>query len=177
MIRIDTPLLVVGRGPAALVVAKVAAGAGLPCLLAGHEVLGDDVPVPLDADAVATLERHGLVDVLRPSFIALDPLTIAQREFEEVVKHHCVADLNVVVYDEVEVIERAPTTGAGLRGVLTDGISRWELSADQFIDADLLPADLCAAIVAGAVSAMSALGAMGAAEGQRSPSLGPHPAP
>jgi len=156
VIRIDTPLLIVGRGPAALVVAKVAAGAGLPCLLAGHEVLGDDVPIPLDTNAIATLERHGLVDVLRPSFVALDPLTIAQREFEEVVKHHCVADLNVVVYDEVEVIERE-LVGGGIHGVLTDGTSRWDLSADQFIDADLLPADLSGAIVAGALSALSAV--------------------
>ena len=63
---IDTPLLVVGRGPAALVVAKVAAGYGLACLLVGHEVTGGDSAVALDAGAVATLERHGVLDILRP---------------------------------------------------------------------------------------------------------------
>ena len=41
--RVDTPLLVVGSGPAALVVAKVAGGRGQPCLLAGYEVVVDDV--------------------------------------------------------------------------------------------------------------------------------------
>jgi hypothetical protein len=158
VIRIDTPLLVIGRGPAALVVAKVAAGAGLPCLLAGHEVVGGDEPVALAADAIATLERHGLIDVLRPYLVGLDPPTVVPRDFEEVVKHHCVADLNVVVYDEVTVIEREHVD-AGIRGVLTDGTSRWELLADQYVDADLLPTDLSAAIVAGALSALDAVAA------------------
>ena len=45
---VDTPLLVVGKGPAALVVAKVAAAYGLACLLVGHEPTGGDVAV-LDA--------------------------------------------------------------------------------------------------------------------------------
>jgi hypothetical protein len=153
--RIDTPLLVVGRGPAPLVVAKVAAGYGLACLLAGHETLGDDVPVPLGADAVAALERHGLLDVLRPYLAALDPLAIAPRTFEEVVKHHCVADLNVTVYDAVTVVERVAESD-GLRGVLTDGTSRWALQADRFVDADALPRALSDAIVAGAAVATAA---------------------
>lgn len=149
--RIETPLLIVGRGAAALVVAKLAGGHGLPCMLAGHEVVGDDVPVALDADDVAVLTRHGLVAVLRPYFATLDPVTIAPRAFEEVVKHHCVADPNVTVYDDVEVIERV-ASGSGLRGVLTDGTSRWELTADCFVDADLLPSSLPAAVTAGAAA-------------------------
>ncbi len=157
--RIDTPLLIVGRGPAALVVAKIAAGYGVPCLLAGHEVIGDDTPVALGADATADLERHGLVDILRPYFDALDPLTIRPRAFEEVIKHHCVADLNVVVYDEVTVVERVDA-GAGIRGVLTDGTSRWDLGADLFVDADLLPSSLPDAITAGAAAARHAVGAL-----------------
>ena len=53
-------------GPAALVVAKLAAGRGVPCLLAGHEVIGDDTPTELDDAAVDVLTRHGVLDVLRP---------------------------------------------------------------------------------------------------------------
>jgi hypothetical protein len=157
-VLIDTPLLVVGRGPAALVVAKVAAGYGLACLLAGHEVIGDHDPVPLDADAAAALARHGLFDVLRPYLETADPPTLTPRDFEDVIKHHCVADLNVTVYDQVAVVERTPI-GRGLRGVLTDGTSRWELSADVFVDAGLLPSALSPAITAGAAAALQALDA------------------
>jgi hypothetical protein len=150
--RIDTPLLVVGRGPAALVVAKLAAGRGVPCLLAGHEVLADDTPSALDDAAVNALARHGVLDVLRPYLTATSPVTIAPRDFEEVIKHHCVADLNVTVYDEVTVVERDLGDDGG-HAVLTDGTSRWELHADRFIDADLLPSQpLSAAIVAGAAA-------------------------
>jgi hypothetical protein len=155
--RIETPLLVVGRGPAALVVAKLAGGLGLPCLLAGHVVVGGDVPVVLDADAVAVLQRHGLLDVLRPYLASPDPPAIAPRSFEEVVKHHCVADLNVTVYDGVAVIERV-AAGVGVRGVLTDGRARWDLVADRFVDAGLLPSSLPAAITAGAAAALDAVG-------------------
>jgi len=155
--RIDTPLLVVGHGPAALVIAKVVAGCGTPCLLAGHVVTGGDDPVPLGPDAVAALERHGLLDVLRPYLTATDPVTIAPRDFEEVVKHHCVADLNVTVYDEVAVVERV-AAGPGLHGVLTDGRSRWDLDADRFVDADGLPRALPEAITAGAATALHVLG-------------------
>jgi hypothetical protein len=149
--RIDTPLLVVGRGPAALVVAKLAGGYGMPCLLAGHEVVGGDEPVALDADAVGVLAHHGLLEVLRPYLTSLDPVTIAPRAFEEVIKHHCVADLNVTVYDDVDVIERV-AAGTGLRGVLTDGTARWDLTADRFVDADPLPRALPTAITAGAAA-------------------------
>jgi hypothetical protein len=155
-VRIDTSLLVIGRGAAPLVVAKVAAGCGLPCLLAGHEVAGGDEPVALDGDAVAALRRHGLLDVLRPYVASTEPWTISPRAFEEVVKHHCVADLNVTVYDDVEVVERV-ASGGGLQGVLTDGTARWDLGADRFVDGDLLPTALPAAIVAGTAVALAAL--------------------
>jgi len=160
---IDIPLLVVGRGPGALVVAKVAAGYGLACLLVGHDVGDDDRPVPLDADAAAALERHGLLGILQPYLDAVAPPTITPRAFEEVIKHHCVADLNVTVYDQMAVVERTPV-GPGLRGVLTDGTSRWDVSADLFVDATLLPADLSAAITAGAAAGLGALGTRGAAD-------------
>ncbi len=149
--RIDTPLLVVGRGPGALVVAKLAAGRGVPCLLAGHEVIDDDTPTELDDAAVEVLTRHGVLDVLRPYLTASAPATITPRDFEEVVKHHCVADLNVTVYDEVTVVDRRLGDGGG-EAVLTDGTSRWELHADRFVDAGLLPSALSAAIVDGAAA-------------------------
>jgi hypothetical protein len=155
---IDTPLLVVGRGPAALVVTKVATGYGLACLLVGHEVIGDDSAVPLGPDAIAELERHGLIDILRPYLEAVDPPTLAPRAFEDVVKHHCVADLNATVYDQMAVVERVPV-GRGVRAVLTDGTTRWDLSADFFVDATLLPSALPAAITNGSAAALEALGA------------------
>jgi hypothetical protein len=67
-----------------------------------------------------------------------------------------VADLNVTVYDQMDVIERR-TTGAGTSGVLADGRSRWNVSADVFVDADAMPRELSAAITAGAAAALDAL--------------------
>jgi hypothetical protein len=158
-VRIDTPLLVLGRGPAALVAAKVAGASGQPCLLVGHEVTGGDAPVALEPGAVAVLVEHRLVDVLRPHLLAVDPLTISPREFEEVVKQHCVADLNVGVYDRMELVGGA-VTGRSLRGVLTDGRSRWEVVADTWIEADEPATSLSAAIVAGASAAVEAIGVL-----------------
>lgn len=156
---IDTPLLVVGNGPAPLVVAKLAAGWGLPCMLVGHEVIGGDTPVALDADAVAELTPHGVLEILRPYLVAVDPPTVTPQAFEDVLKHHCVADFNVTVYDQVTVVERT-LDGRSLRGVLTDGRARWDLHADLFIDATLLPSTLPAAITAGAATVREALVAL-----------------
>ncbi len=115
-------------------------------------MIADDTPTELDDAAVEVLTRHGVLDVLRPYLTAGAPTRIIPSDFEEVVKHHCVADLNVTVYDEVTVVERAfGEQGGG--AVLTDGTSRWELHADRFVDADLLPSSLSAAIVAGAATA------------------------
>jgi hypothetical protein len=156
---IDIPLLVVGNGPAPLVVAKLAAGWGLPCMLAGHEVIAGDTPVALDADAVAELTPHGVLEILRPYLEVVDPPTITPRAFQDVLKHHCVADFNVTVYDKVTVVERI-VDGRGLRGVMTDGRARWDLRADLFIDATLLPSTLPAAITAGAAAVREALVAL-----------------
>jgi hypothetical protein len=153
---IDTPLLVVGSGPAAVVVAKVAGGCGLACVLVGHDIAGDDEPVALDAAAVAGLEQNGLIDVLRPYLAAVDPPTITTRAFEEVIKHHCVADLNVTVYDQMAVVDRR-LAGPGVTGVLTDGTSRWDVRADAFVDADALPGALPAPVPAGGAAAVAAV--------------------
>lgn len=154
--RIDTSLLIVGRGPAALVAAKVAGGCGQPCLLAGHEIVGGDDPVELNPAAVAVLEQHGILDVLRPHLLGVSPATIAPAEFEEVVKQFCVADLNVSVYDRMELVERT-VDGRALHGVLTDGRSRWDLVADTWIDAAALAVTLSAAITDGATAALEAI--------------------
>ena len=146
---IDTPLLVFGPGPGALVVAKVASAFGFTSLVAGHETVGAEVPVPLGEDAVAALAAHGLLDVFRPYFVADNPPTITAAAFEEVLKHHCVVDMAVTVYDGMSLVERS-VNGSGMAGVLSDGRSRWEVHADHFVDASALPLDLNAAIVAGA---------------------------
>ena len=153
---IDTPLVVVGHGPAPLVVAKVAGGWGLPTLLAGHEPLGGETPVALTPDAVAELLPHGVLDILRPYLAATEPPTIAPAVFEDVLKHHCIVDLNITVYDRMQVIDRA-ISGRALHAVLTDGRDRWELHADAFVDASTLPTTLPEAIIAGAERAREVL--------------------
>jgi hypothetical protein len=155
---IDTPLLVVGKGPGALVVAKIAAGWGLPCTLVGHEVVGDDTPVVLGADAVAELTPHGVLDILRPYLDAVDRPAIRPRAFEEVLKHHCVADFNVTVYDRMNVVDRV-VDGRGIRAVMTDGKARWDITADTFVDAASLPTALSDAITAGAATVREVLAA------------------
>jgi hypothetical protein len=161
-VSIDTPLLIVGSGPAALVVAKVASGYGLASVVAGHESGGRaggeatspaDAPVALDADAVSVLTPHGVLDVLRPYLSSAQPPAIAPSLFEEVLKHHCVADMNVTVYDGMRLVEREARGGGGIEGVvgvLSDGRSRWPVRADAFVDADTLPNGLPEAITAGA---------------------------
>ena len=156
--RIVTPLLVLGSGPAGLVAAKVAGACGQPCLLVGHEITSDDAPVELDETAVGVLEEYGLLDVLRPHLLTTRPPTVVPCDFEHVLKQHCVADLNVNVYDRFGIVDRA-VRGRALHGVLSDGTSRWELVADTWIDAGALAASMPAAIPAGAIAARSAMAA------------------
>lgn len=169
---IDTPLLVIGHGPAALVAAKVAGGRGLNTLLAGHEPLGGETPVVLDEAAVAVLTPNGVLNVLRPYLTAVDPPAIAPVDFEDVVKHHCVVDMNVTVYDGMTLVEAAPRPGGGITGVLSDGRSRWELVADAFIDAGALPSTLPEAVSAGGAAADAAVAAVTARSGAAAGHLG-----
>ena len=147
---IDTPLLVTGHGPAVLVVAKVVSGWGLQSLVAGHQPLDGDEPVTLDPEAVAVLAPHGVFDVLRPYLASVEPPSIGPRTFEEALKHHCVADMNVTVYDGIELVERTPRGPYGVAGVLSDGRARWEVVADAYVDAADLPTTLPDAITAAA---------------------------
>ncbi|MED6303747.1 MAG: FAD-dependent monooxygenase, partial [Actinomycetota bacterium] len=98
---IATPLLIVGRGPAALVIAKVVSGRGLPCLVVGHETLENAESVMLDPESLEILEPHGVLAVLRPYAAAQDPFTITPLAFENGLKHHCVADMLITVYDDM----------------------------------------------------------------------------
>ncbi len=153
--QIDTALLVVGTGPGALLVGKLASGRGLSSVIAGHTITapksGDwDEPAPLSEAAVAILTPHGVFDVLRPYLASHHPVAIEPSAFEEVLKHHCVADMNTTVYDGLELVEAQPTEGGGVRGVLTDGRSRWPITADAYVDAAALPTELSAAVVAAA---------------------------
>jgi hypothetical protein len=43
--------------------------------------------------------------------------------------------------------------------VLTDGASRWDVRADQFVDAAMLPGTLAAAITASTAAALNAVAA------------------
>ena len=150
MVRIDTPLLVTGSGPAALIVAKLASGRGLASVVVGHQAV-DGAPAVLTPEAVAVLEPHGLFDVLRPYLMTTDPPTIDPGTFEEVLKHHCVADMNVTVYDRMAA-EVTPTSAADELGPATgrlgDGRSTWELTADAHIGATTLPTTVSEAVVA-----------------------------
>lgn len=173
--RVWTSLLIVGGGPAALAAAEIASGHRLPSLLVGHVAgTGPDPerPVPLDADAVAALAPNGVLDVLRPFLAVADPPTLSPHVFDDVLRQHCIADMNVTVYDGMEVVERVPAGGGapaataleGLAGgpieaVLTDGRARWELSADAVIDTTGAPANLSDAINAVAAAVRAVLGA------------------
>jgi hypothetical protein len=159
-VLIETPLLVVGRGPAPLVAAKVAAGWGLPTLLAGHEPTGADEAVVLGDDELHALTTHGVIDILRPSLVGTGPALVSRREFEDVLKHHCVADVNVTVYDQVDVVDIEPD-GDGLRAVLTDGRARWELAAAHYIDGSRLAPALPQAVLAGVGAAEAVLVGLG----------------
>jgi hypothetical protein len=162
LIRIDTPLLVAGRGPAPLVAAKVAAGWGLPTLLAGHEPTGVDEAVVLGEDELRALIVHRVIDILRPSLVGTGPALVSRSEFEDVLKHHCVADVNVTVYDQVEVTDLAPEgDGGGVQGILTDGRSRWELHAEHYIDGATLAAALPEAVLSGVSAAEAVLVQLG----------------
>ncbi|MEZ5410836.1 MAG: hypothetical protein R2761_22600 [Acidimicrobiales bacterium] len=148
--QIETSLLVVGTGPGALLVGKLASGRGLGSVIAGHRITGGDEPVPLSDAAVAVLTPHGVFDVLRPYLASHHPVAIEPAAFEEVLKHHCVADMNTTVYDGLELVEAELTEGGGVRGVLTDGRSRWPVTADAYVDAATLPTELSAAVTAAA---------------------------
>ena len=145
MADIHTPLLIVGSGPAALVAAKVASGWGLPCFLVGQQPHEDLKPTELDGRSQSILERHGVLAVLRPYATRHDPFTITPVSFERALKHHCVADTLITVYDGMSVQDLRPE-GRGVAAVLTDGHRTWGIRADAYLDVGTLPTALNEAI-------------------------------
>lgn len=142
-VRIDTPLLITGGGPAALVVARIASAHSISSIVAGHAPADGSEPVALDAASVEALGDS--LGILRPYLAVADPPTIDPAVFEHVLKHHCVADMNVTVYDGMELVD-----GDGTDGVLADNRSRFDVTADAHVDAAALPVELNAAIAAAA---------------------------
>ncbi len=141
MPTIATPLLVFGPGPAALVTAKLVSGAGLPCLLAGHHNLDQLQPVELDERSLAILEPQGVLGVLRPYAASQNPFTIAPAMLENGLKHHCVADMLVTVYDHMTLTE-VRNDGEQMCGKLRDDRSEWDVVADTMVDVTSWPTDL-----------------------------------
>ncbi len=158
--RIDTPLLITGGGPAALVAARVASGAGLQSLVVWSEgaetEASDDTPVVLSPEALAVLTPHGVLDVLRPYLAAIDPPAIAPGRFVGVLKHHCVVDMNITLYEGM-TWARGADAGRRTAGTLRDGATRVEIVADAHIDTGALPHALPEVIGAGAEAANGVL--------------------
>src|SRR4051812_9344672 len=125
------------------------AGHAIPSLLVGHEAAGGAEVIPLGDAAVAALRQHRLLDVLLPYIGAGPSPAISLDDYEHVLKHHCVADINVTVYDNMAVVEKR-RAGSNVEAVLTDGRARWELHARWLIDDETLPAGLPEAIIAAA---------------------------
>jgi hypothetical protein len=143
---IDTPLLITGSGPASLIIAKLASGRGLSSLIAGHSSSQDETAVLLSKGAVNILSPHGLFGVLRPYLLSHDPVHISRAAFEQVLKHHCVADMNTTVYDNFSFTPIRNDIEARWSGTISDGTSSWDIRADAWIDAAKISADLQTAI-------------------------------
>lgn len=173
---IDTPLLIVGGGPAALIVATVVSGSSMGSLIVGHESVGGDELVQLDEAAVAVLKPHGVINVLRPYATSTKPFVITAALFEKVLKHHCVVNMNITVYDGMKLVDLKIVGDGGDRdngdgetgrkelgatATISDGHSQWQVKADYLADTGRLSVDLNEAIKSGAALAREVLGRLG----------------
>ena len=149
---IDTPLLIVGGGPAALIIGTVAAGYSLGSLIVDHESLGSDDAVELDDEAVALLKPHGVINVLKPYATSMNPFVITAALFEKVLKHHCVVNMNITLYDGMDLRD-LKRDGDGAHCSISDGHNEWAIKADRLVDTTKLPTDLNGAIKKGAAIA------------------------
>lgn len=139
MTTIDTPLLVTGPGPGGLVAAKLLSGRGVPSMVVGHETVPSPDPVELDALSLTILEPDGVLGVLRPYATSQDPFTITAPAFENGLKHHCVADMLITVYDGMQV---ELTADAEISGRMVVGSSTWDVVADATLPAASLGTEL-----------------------------------
>ncbi|OBH08871.1 hypothetical protein [Mycobacterium sp. E1747] len=148
-------LLVTGGGPGAVAVAEIASGFGVDSLVIGHKSgqgPDPDLPAALDGAAIRTLKHHGVLDVLRPFLVRHEPPTLSPRTFEDALRPHCAADLNVTMYDDVELTELRRAEGAEgpWQATISHGKARFAVSAQALIDTSDFPADLSALINAAA---------------------------
>lgn len=154
MARIDTPLLITGGGPAAVVVARLASEASVASTLIGHDGIADPDPQPPQALEAAAADALGPgLEVLRPYLVVADPPTIDPGVFEAVLRHHCIADMNVTVFDNLRL-----EGTLGLDAVVTDGRIRWEVTADAHIDTSAMPTDIDGAVTAAHRAVVGILG-------------------
>jgi hypothetical protein len=151
-VTIDTPLLIVGGGPAALIVGTVASGYSLSSLIVGHESKDSDELFELDDKAIALLKPHGVINVLRPYAESYEPFVITAALFEKVLKHHCVVNMNITLYDGMELLDLSPVD-VGAKGTISDGETQWLIKAGRIVDTTKLSANLNAAIKEGAAIA------------------------
>lgn len=115
-------------------------------MIAGHSSSQDQTAVLLSKGAVNILSPHGLFDVLRPYLLSHDPVHISRAAFEQVLKHHCVADMNTTVYDNFSFTPIRNDIEARWSGIISDGTSSWDICADAWIDTAKISADLQTAI-------------------------------
>jgi hypothetical protein len=63
-----------------------------------------------------------------------------------VLKHHCVADMNTTVYDNISFTPIRNGLAAQHSGTISDGTSSWDINADAWIDTAKISTDLQTAI-------------------------------
>ena len=163
--RMFVSVLIIGGGPGALAAAEIASGVQLASLVVGHESgkgPDADVPVSLDERAAQVLDHHGVLEALRPYLYRVEPPTLSPHVFEDVLRQHCAADLYVTMYDTIEILQLTAAPGddgtsSHCEAILTDGHSRWDLSADAMIDTAGYPPSLPDAVNRAAADIASVL--------------------
>ncbi len=157
-VKIDTPLLIVGGGPAALIVGTIASGYSMGSLIVGHEPVCPDASVELAEDVLEILKPHGVINVLLPYADSTDPVLIKASVFEQVLKHHCVVNMNITLYDGM-ALSNVRREGEGASAIISDGETQWFVKADRLLDTHEIPRELNAAIRKGAHLAESIVAA------------------
>ena len=157
-VEIDTPLLIVGGGPAALIAGTVASGYSMGSLIVGHEPVCPEEPVRLEAEVLEILKPHGVINVLLPYADSTEPVVIKASVFEQVLKHHCVVNMNITLYD-VMLVSDLCCGKKRANATISDGLTQWSVKADRLLNTAHLPIELNGAIREGARLAKSLIAA------------------
>ena len=143
-----------------MIVAKVVSAASMGSLVIGHQALNDGQIVELSDASLEVLKPQGVINILRPYANCISPFSIAADKFEQVLKHHCVVNMNITVYDGMTIslpvtspISSLSHTDQGVAVKLMDAHSEWSVNADRMVNTANLPQDLNGAIVEGAAIA------------------------